>query len=256
MGDSQSRGASGRKILLVEDEPTLQRILGSVLTDAGHTVEAVGTAEAAVDQLDATEIDLVLSDKNLPGMSGLSLLDKVRDLEQVRDRLFAFVLVTGYPSRDSALDVLRSGGDGYLVKPFRSLVDAVGQIERALDAPLLERRRGSRLAGRAVDYLAGDGDKVRADTALLNVSGAISGILRQRLIASDISVVDSLGALKGERSLAICDDIAELESVAQAKPDCGLVLVDAGAGFGDLLSLIAAGGARVLDPKPLAPVSS
>src|SRR5687768_10440445 len=98
-----------KNILLVEDEPTLQRILGSVLTDVGHRVESVGTAEQALERLKDTgapDIDLVLSDKNLPAMSGLELLDQLRALERVRTRAVGFVLVTGYPSRDSALSVL------------------------------------------------------------------------------------------------------------------------------------------------------
>ena len=241
---------------MVEDEPTLQRILGSVLTDAGHAVEAVGTAEAALDQLGAREVDLVLSDKNLPGMDGLSLLEKVRDLEQLRERPFAFVLVTGYPSRDSALDVLAGSGDGYLVKPFKSLVDAVGQIERALDAPLLERRRAGRLAGRAVAFLRGERDDLEVDSVAVIIGGSANDPVRARLKDHDLNVVDSLGALKGERAVAISDDIAELETIARAKPDCALVLVDEGVGFTDLLTLIAAGGARVFDPRPLTKAAS
>ena len=54
---------SARIILLVEDEPTLQRILGSVLTDAGHAVESVGTAEAA---LTAARLALVDATRTVP----------------------------------------------------------------------------------------------------------------------------------------------------------------------------------------------
>jgi two-component system response regulator PhoP len=67
-----------RSILLVEDEPTLQRILGSVLGDAGHRIEAVGTAEQALERLDDSDFDLVLTDKNLPRKSGLDLLGELR----------------------------------------------------------------------------------------------------------------------------------------------------------------------------------
>ena len=92
-----------KNILLVEDEPTLQRILGSVLTDAGHRVESVGTAEQALDRLQNTgapDVDLVLSDKNLPAMSGLDLLGQVRAFEKKARRTVAFVLVTGYLAVD------------------------------------------------------------------------------------------------------------------------------------------------------------
>ncbi len=143
------------RILLVEDEPTLQRILGSVLTHAGHQVEAVGSAEGALARMrdDAEEFDLVLADKNLPAQNGVELLAAVRDLEVEHNSPRAFVMVTGYPSRDSVRDVLHLGGDGYLVKPFRSLSEAVNQIQQVLTVDLAARRDRTRRARRAEEAL-------------------------------------------------------------------------------------------------------
>src|SRR5690606_18129626 len=131
---------------------------------------------------------LILSDKNLPAMNGLELLSLVRSSEQAHGILRGFVLVTGYPSRESALAVLAEGGDGYLVKPFRSLVHAVDEVRTVLDAPLADKRlAGSRarllaevLGGAelkvepnlAVSFLLDDDDSERRAQALAVAAGA------------------------------------------------------------------------------------
>lgn len=240
-----------KNILLVEDEPTLQRILGSVLADVGHQVESVATAEQAIERLGDTgapDIDLVLSDKNLPAMSGLELLDLVRRPD-AGHRAVAFVLVTGYPSRDSALTVLAHDGDGYLVKPFRSLSDAVEQLQRVLDSSLRERRAGTPDARRLAQILAGlPSDKLRATHAAVLINDeAVGRRVRAVLEAHGVRIEDAKRLPPGPVAL-VGSRVEDLSTFARTHPGAALVLVDGGASFSDIVSLISSGGGAIVDP--------
>lgn len=238
--------------MLVEDEPTLQRILGSVLTDAGHRVESVGTAEQALDRLmdpSGVDVDLVLSDKNLPATNGLELLDQVRALEKKIQRLIAFVLVTGYPSRDSANAVLAGDGDGYLVKPFRSLSHAVDQIQQVLDANLATRRAGNPDARRIAQVLSGvPADVSGLSCAVLVDEPTIGKAIRDALEKNGCRV-DDIGKLpQSGRVVVVGGRVEDLQAFARGRGGGALVLVDGGASFSDIVTLIGAGGGAIVDP--------
>jgi CheY-like chemotaxis protein len=243
-----------KNILLVEDEPTLQRILGSVLTDAGHRVESVGTAEQALERLadaSGSDVDLVLSDKNLPAMSGLDLLEQVRNFEKRGRRAVAFVLVTGYPSRDSALSVLAGGGDGYLVKPFRSLSHAVDQIQVILNSDLAVRRSGwplakalaQTVAGLPVD--AGDG----ATAAVLVDDAARAAAIKTAIAKTGVHVDDVMRLPAVGRVALLASRVEDLQAFAKGRSGAALVLLDGGASFSDIVALIGSGGGAIVDPS-------
>lgn len=248
--------ANERRILLVEDEPTLQRILGSVLGDAGHLVESVGTAEAAISRLDdhgAPAVDLILSDKNLPAQSGLDLLARVRQQERDDNMTRGFVLVTGYPSRESAMEVLEHGGNGYLVKPFRSLIHAVETITAMMDAPLRDFRVATDLAQAAVATLMRDeseGFLPQTKVAVLVDDESQRDHLQSRLKARGATVVsvEDLRAATGGPRLLIAARVEDLETFAKTAPQTGLLLADGGASFRALKTLIQSGGGGVFDP--------
>jgi CheY-like chemotaxis protein len=255
-----------RNILLVEDEPTLQRILGSVLTDAGHRVESVGTAEQAVERLENAgnaDIDLVLSDKNLPAMNGLELLERLRAHERKLRRNIGFVLVTGYPSRDSALAVLAADGDGYLVKPFRSLSHAVEQIQSILDANLSVRRAGTPDARRIAQIISGipgaefpgSSHGSSPSTVAGNVSAAVllddAGVaakVRTALGRAGVKVDDVPKLPPNGRVALVAGRVEDLHAFARGRLGASLVLADGGASFNDVVTLIASGGGAVCDP--------
>jgi CheY-like chemotaxis protein len=195
------------------------------------------------------EIDLVLSDKNLPEMNGLDLLDHLRAREADAETSRGFMLVTGYPSRDSALRILDGGGDGYLVKPFRSLVDAVSDVQRVLDAPRAPRQRGHALARRVVRAIT-EGEALGADVEVSVLVDErplrirLEGHLRH--VGAALLPAEEAGS-GGTRAL-IAARAGDLVRFANAHPEAALVLVDAAATFEDIVSVITAGGGRFLDP--------
>jgi len=240
-------------ILLVEDEPTLQRILGSVLSDSGHSVESVGTAEQALERLQnpgPAVIDVVLSDKNLPAMNGLDLLAEVRAQDQREATARGFILVTGYPSRDSAARVLELGGDGYLVKPFRSLLETAQEVRRVVDSPLGALRTASEKAQAICRALAGDVDDVPAgvSAALYVLEGDARGRIEERLADLGVSLVESEGELD-ENTVLISTSLDRLKRARRQVAASPLILLDAAPAFAVLVDLIKLGGAATFDPS-------
>jgi CheY-like chemotaxis protein len=232
-------GLKPKNILLVEDEPTLQRILGSVLGDAGHHVEAVGTAEQAIERLEDGDVDLVLTDKNLPHQSGLDLLREIRRQEAMGRKPLGVVMVTGYPSRDSALQALADDVDGYLIKPFRSLTHAVEAVQRVLDTDLLKRRPGPPLARRLAAVLSGrPGDVAGIPVFVRDLAEA--GIV---LTAAGAVLVDDLAAARAIVSASLDD----LVTASANTSGMACVFVDAGATLQDITTLVSCGGGAIVD---------
>lgn len=104
------------RILLIEDDPHDRELFRSALEDSDvpYVITECIEAEEAIGIIESTEtpFDLVVSDYNLPGMSGLQLFKEV-DEDQ---RSFPFVLLTGAGSENRAILALKSGVDDYLVK--------------------------------------------------------------------------------------------------------------------------------------------
>ena len=103
-------------ILIVDDEEVLQDVLTVLIRREGHTTLSAPTGEAALELLEREEVDLVLLDLMLPGMSGLETLREVRS----RDPEQVVVVITAYSSIESAIDAMREGAYHYIPKPFKN----------------------------------------------------------------------------------------------------------------------------------------
>lgn len=102
------------KILLVEDEADQRKIIQSILLSEDYQVDAVATAEEAIEILSSQSIDLVISDWQLPGMNGEMLLKKISHIAPN----CGFILITAHSDASHAINVIRDGADDYLPKPF------------------------------------------------------------------------------------------------------------------------------------------
>jgi CheY-like chemotaxis protein len=240
-------GRAPRSLLLVEDEPSLQRIIGGILVDAGHAVEVVDSAERALDVLARRRVDAVITDKNLPGGDGLGLLAEIRAAER-GGRLagpVGVVLTTGYPSRDSALQALGHDVDAYLVKPFVSLARAAERIQAVLDADLPARRAGPPRARRIAHGLGGLPEDV-AGLATAVIAGEDNTRVERALRACGAKLVPAITADRAD--VVVAARLDDLREVARRRAGVGLVLLDAGASFRDVVQLIDLGGGVVVDP--------
>ena len=115
------------RILIVDDDKDLLRLMSEYLGANGFQLEVASSAAQARDRLGRSKYDAILSDFNMPGESGLDLLGHVSS----RYPGLPFILMTG-----SGLSLLedkanKMGGSGYVVKPFK-LKDLLETIERVL----------------------------------------------------------------------------------------------------------------------------
>jgi two-component system, chemotaxis family, chemotaxis protein CheY len=107
---------SGQTILVVDDSAAVRRAVSLMASGAGYTcVEAADGAEA-LKQLKAHEVDLVLTDLNMPVMDGREFISKLRAMPEMR--FMPVLVLTTECSEDVASDLKRSGVTGVLQKPI------------------------------------------------------------------------------------------------------------------------------------------
>ena len=119
---------SGHEVLVVDDEPVVLTVLREALRRGGYRVTTAASAEEAIALFDKQAFDLVLTDKNLPGASGLEVLRVARKLNPPP----AVVLITGYSSYDSAVEAFDVGAFDYIEKPIKDLESLRQRVRRAL----------------------------------------------------------------------------------------------------------------------------
>ena len=102
------------RILVIDDDRSARMLLERVLTRAGHIVTLVDTAEDGFTRLKAEPFDLLITDKNLPGIDGLEVLKQAR---AAQPRLRA-LLITGFPTPETQVAANDLGVHAYVTKPF------------------------------------------------------------------------------------------------------------------------------------------
>jgi two-component system nitrogen regulation response regulator NtrX len=129
------------RILLIDDDPGVRKVLDRILSGAGYTVHGVGDAFQALDEIDLQPPDAALLDIKMPGMDGLGLLDNLRQ----RGLEIPVVILTGHGDEFTSQQCLDAGAAAYLTKPpdradlllaVRSAV-AQGRVARELE-PVVE----------------------------------------------------------------------------------------------------------------------
>lgn len=120
--------AESKRILVVDDEEAVREILAEGLESFGYEAVAVGSAAQALERLRSGGVDLVLTDIEMPGGSGMVLLRRVKELVPDLD----VVMVTGVVDAHTAIEAIRRGASDYLTKPF-NLDEVQIVVERTLD---------------------------------------------------------------------------------------------------------------------------
>ncbi len=126
--------AHGAKVLLVEDEDQLRRVMRDLLEREGYVVSEARDGIQALDQVDRHAPDVIMLDLNLPGLDGYGVLQQLRS--RPATARIPVIVLTAKGDEDNEVRVFELGADDFLTKPFRA---------RALSARLqavLTRRRG------------------------------------------------------------------------------------------------------------------
>ena len=108
------------KILIVDDFSTMRRLIKNLLRDLGftNTVEA-DDGLTAIPILNSGSVDFLVTDWNMPGMTGIDLLRHVRADEKLRS--LPVLMVTAEAKREQIIEAAQAGVNGYVVKPFTAV---------------------------------------------------------------------------------------------------------------------------------------
>jgi len=105
------------KILIVDDFSTMRRIIKNLLRDLGFTNTAeADDGQTALPQLRKGDFDLLVTDWNMPGMTGIDLLKAVRGDEKLAN--LPVLMVTAEAKKEQIVEAAQAGVNGYVVKPF------------------------------------------------------------------------------------------------------------------------------------------
>jgi two-component system, OmpR family, KDP operon response regulator KdpE len=128
------------RILVVDDEPQIRRVMRSALTAEGYQVRDAKTGEAALEELRKERYDLVLLDMNMPGMDGLETCSMIRASSEV-----AVIMLTVRGAEQDKIAALDAGADDYVTKPF-SIPELLARIRASLRRVPLTVESGVRIA--------------------------------------------------------------------------------------------------------------
>jgi DNA-binding NtrC family response regulator len=120
-------------ILIVDDDPSIRKVLAAILEEKGYDVETVDSGSKAIRRSKTRFYNLALLDIRLPDMEGTELLTQMKQTVP----LMIKVIITGYPSIQNAVEALNNGADAYIIKPL-DIDKALSIIEN-----LLEKQRQS-----------------------------------------------------------------------------------------------------------------
>jgi len=123
------------KILVVDDFSTMRRIIKNLLRELGFTnVAEADDGQTALPKLQSGDFDLLITDWNMPGMSGLDLLKAVRADEKLAN--LPVLMVTAEARREQIIAAAQAGVNGYIIKPFTAatLKEKLEKIFERLEA--------------------------------------------------------------------------------------------------------------------------
>jgi DNA-binding NtrC family response regulator len=103
------------RILIVDDDREIRAILMDYLRDQGYDAQGAGDGKEALKKHGDTPFDLIITDLNMPGMTGVELIKELATDENTTE----FIIITGYASLDTAIVAVKAGAFDYIVKPFR-----------------------------------------------------------------------------------------------------------------------------------------
>jgi EAL domain-containing protein (putative c-di-GMP-specific phosphodiesterase class I) len=188
---SAPRGA--RRVLIIDDEPAVLRVIGLLLERNGFSVASASNAREGLSLLAEKGFDVVLTDIIMPELSGLDFL---RELRQ-HDLDVPVILMTAGATLDSALDAIEFGASQYLLKPVEpeALVTSVGRAAALGELARMKRTALAMQAGKAIPY----GDRETLEAVLTRTFATIR---------SDFQPIVSLKkkTVLGYEALMRCDE--------------------------------------------------
>ncbi|WP_375766334.1 response regulator [Archangium gephyra] len=166
-GGEEGGGTLASTVLVVDDEPVVRDVCARLLSrEPDLVVSLAEDAEEALELLRAQRFDVLITDKNLPGMGGVELISEARALQPALEA----VMITGYSSSESVIAAFAAGASDYILKPFEDLRLVRAKVRAALE------RRSERVKGRELARRV-----AREASELLQAGGQASPEAREQL---------------------------------------------------------------------------
>ncbi|MDQ7052969.1 MAG: response regulator [candidate division KSB1 bacterium] len=124
-------------VLIVDDEDDILHLMAEAISRWGYNPIIAHDGQDAIQKVEELPVDLILTDVRMPKVDGISLLQKVKEINPDT----SVIVFTGYPAIQSAVDALKSGAYDYLVKPV-DLAELKNKIEKAIQAKRLQGTYG------------------------------------------------------------------------------------------------------------------
>ena len=123
------------RVMVVDDEENIREVLSNYLESMNYEVDTTEDGQEALNKYQKGDFDLIISDLLMPNIDGLELLKRIREI----DKDVIFLMITGYPSIETAVDAIKKGAYDYITKPFH-MEDVKLRIERAFEKRSLKER--------------------------------------------------------------------------------------------------------------------
>lgn len=123
------------RILVVDDFPTMRRIVRNLLGELGYTkISEADDGQTALPMLKTGDFDFLVTDWNMPGMTGIELLKAVRADEKLAK--LPVLMVTAEASKEQIVEAAQAGVSGYIIKPFTAatLAEKLERISARMQA--------------------------------------------------------------------------------------------------------------------------
>ncbi len=168
------------KTLVVDDSPSIRRILRKELEEHGHTVYDAGSGQAALDLLETVLPDVISLDVDMPGISGYEICSRIRNGKEKCSAIHSslakvpIIFLTACDTEEARRQCYQAGASGLVIKPFMR-GELTSEVERAVKSKELQ------------DYTA----------LVVDDSRTIRRLLRQRLEEKGLTVIEAVNGLEG-----------------------------------------------------------
>ena len=163
-----------KQLLLVDDEPVILQVLKAVFEDEPYRLTTASNGKDALAVIATSQVDLVITDKNLPDVGGIEILRAAK----AKDPLAEVIILTGYGSLETALTALELDAFDYVLKPLNNVFDIRNKVRKAdqKQQMAMENRRLIQELSRKNAELEAALDDARALQAELIQSEKLAGI--------------------------------------------------------------------------------
>ena len=133
---------TGVKVLVVDDEAVIRKGLCRVMEGRGYQAESAESGFAAIEMLQKTPFNIVITDLKMPGMDGIEVLKAIKILQPD----VPVIMITGYSTVDTAVEAMKNGAFDYISKPFTP-EQVIAMVEKALEQRNVQLQRSHPVVG-------------------------------------------------------------------------------------------------------------